>query len=128
MGRGTATISDAILYGATGPRGIGLDESQEIKLSPKQEVALRGLFSLSREHPSAPGFEAYDICDAASPLEQRQEQWLNVNTTGPVLSSLQQKGLVERSRGCFKGASGQISDSESGWTLTARGSTMVASL
>lgn len=127
MGRGVSTSdSTAVLYGRTGPRGA-IDELGEIKLSPKQEVALRALLALSLNR-SAPGFETYDICEAASPFEQHPQQCLMFNTTGTILGSLKKRGLVARSQGCLKGASGLISESEPGWTLTPRGAKLAADL
>jgi hypothetical protein len=129
MGRGASTISpETILFGETGARGSGLDELQAISLSSKQAVVLRGLRALSEEHPSAPGFEAYDICETASGFAEHPEQWLNVNTSGPVLSSLKRKGLVTRSESCLKGASGQVSHAERGWGLTTQGTMLAAGL
>lgn len=121
MGRGASNESTAILYGETGPRGEDLADLAGINLSAKQQVALQALRALADRVPSAPGFEAYDICETAEAFERGPEGWLQLNGCGAVLMSLETKGLVARSSGCFKGSAEMVIDSESGWVLTKRG-------
>lgn len=97
-------------------------------LSAKRRGALLALKALADRVPTAPGFEAYDICETAETFEQDPESWLQLNATGAVLNSLSKKELVARSSGCLKGAAEMVIDSESGWVLTRRGSTVAASL
>lgn len=129
MGRGASTLAaETILYGESGPRGVDMDSLLEIELTGKQKIVLRALWTLQSEHPSAPGFETYDINEAAEPFEQQAQEWLALNSVGTVLSSLQKKGLVARSTGCFKGAGGIIIDTENGWILSAQGGMLATAL
>lgn len=83
MGRGASQQgSTAIFYGDNGPRGTDLDSLLEVELTGKQQIAARALLALEREHPSAPGFEAYDINEAAEPFERQTQEWLPLSSIG----------------------------------------------
>lgn len=90
-------------------------------LSPKQETALKALAKLMLENLEAPGFEAYDICEAGYLLDAVSGGALAFNNVGPILASLTKKGLAERTAQVLKGASGEVSDEERGWRSTEAG-------
>jgi len=117
MGRGTSS-SQEILYGEHASTRVA---EPVIELTALQEVGLQAVAALMLKYPDAPGFESYDICEAGQPYRHDHQISLGPNTTGAIISGLVKKGLAVQTTSVRKGASGETTDQERGWRLTARG-------